>query len=126
MKKTTLLFLVFAGFFGAQNVNAAIVYNNGADQTLASGGTLTIDFNNDGTPEYTFQDMGFGGAVQPGIMFATANHHLTTVSTGEWDVLRGIMPDLPSMLLLVSSIWGMLTLIQAGQQQCSQQQIPIS
>lgn len=90
MKKTTLLFLVFAGFFGAQNVNAAIVYNNGADQTLASGGTLTIDFNNDGTPEYTFQDMGFGGAVQPGIMFATANHHLTTVSTGEWDVLRGV------------------------------------
>ena len=89
MKKTTLLVLAFAASCAFQSAQAAIVYTNNADQLLTANGTITIDFNNDGTPEFTFQDMGFGGAVEPAIMFASANHHLTTVSTGEWDVLRG-------------------------------------
>ena len=90
MKKTTLLFLTFASSLMWQTTNAAIVYTNNADQTLGSGGSLAIDFNNDGSAEFTFQDMGFGGAVEPGIIFVSNNHHLTTVSTGEWDVMRGV------------------------------------
>jgi hypothetical protein len=88
MKKTILFsFLLAAGF---NQATAAIVYTNNADQVLTSGGTISVDFNNDGTAEFDFQDMGFGSTPEPGVLFASANHHLTTVSTTEWDVMKGL------------------------------------
>jgi hypothetical protein len=90
MKKNyfSLLLITACGF--VQQSNAAIVYNDIADQTLASGGNLTIDFNSDGTTEFTFLDMGFGGTVKPAVIFGNPNFHLTTVSTAQWDVMKGI------------------------------------
>ena len=70
--------------------NAAVVYTDITDETLASGGSVTIDFDADGTPEFTIDDMGFGGPAEPGIMFASADHHFVTVSTDEWDVILGL------------------------------------
>lgn len=90
MKKNYFSLLLITACSFVQQSNAAIVYNDIADQTLASGGSITIDFNSDGTTEFTFQDMGFGGAVQPAVMFGDPNFHLTTVSTAQWDVMKGI------------------------------------
>lgn len=90
MKKTVLFMLVAATFCSVQFTQAAIVYTNPTDQVLASGGTISVDFNNDGTAEFDFQDVGFGSVPEVGVMFASANHHLTTVSTAEWDVMKSI------------------------------------
>ncbi len=85
MKKLfTFLFIAFAIF----NANATIVYTDIADATLTSGGTIDINFTGAGSAEITFEDMGFDD-VEPGVMFKSADEHLTTVSTAEWDIVKG-------------------------------------
>ncbi len=74
---------------------SAIIYTDINDITLTAGAPIDIDFDNDGTPEFTFQDQGFGGTVEPGIFFNSPNEHLTTVSAAEWDVLNGIPYNTP-------------------------------
>ena len=64
-KRTQLMCLALITL---SSTNAAIIYNDIADVTLTSGGTLEIDFNGGGA-EFTFNDGSFGGTVEPGIMF---------------------------------------------------------
>ncbi len=85
-KKTTTLLLVGSLWF--TTTQAGIVVTDNADQTLSSGGTIEIDFDGGGA-EFTFEDMGFN-SPEPGVFLQTQNHHLMTVSAGEWDVILGI------------------------------------
>ncbi len=80
----TFLFIAFTII----NANSTIVYTDIADATLTSGGSIDINFDGTGAAEITFDDMGFD-AVEPGVMFKSADEHLTTVSTAEWDVIKG-------------------------------------
>lgn len=90
MMKTLILTFAILALTQYNKGFSAIVYTDINDLTLTAGGPINIDFDNDGTPEFTFQDQGFGGTVEPGIFFNSANEHLTTVSAAEWDVLNGI------------------------------------
>ena len=68
----------------SQFVNATIVYTNMTDTQLTSGVTVAINMDNSGSAEFSFTN-DFGS---PYIMF-DPNNHLGTVSTGEWDVIKG-------------------------------------
>lgn len=72
--------------------NSAIVYTDIVDETLQSQGTLDIDFNGDGTPEFTLEDGGFGGAVEPACFFnADAGFVMQgDLQNGGWDEIEGL------------------------------------
>ncbi|MCB9365311.1 MAG: T9SS type A sorting domain-containing protein [Flavobacteriales bacterium] len=86
--KNTLTILL--SIFLCHQYQAAIVYTDIVDQTLSSGGSITINFDGTGVDEFEFLDQGFGGAVEPGVFFNSSDYHLTTVSSSEWDVIKGI------------------------------------
>jgi len=88
-KKYLSLCGMLAMAFCASNSQAAIVFTDIADVTLATGATVGIDFDNSGTSEIDIQDMGFGGTVVPGSIFQTGAS-MVTVSSAEWDVLKGL------------------------------------
>ncbi|MFD1553388.1 hypothetical protein DNU06_06900 [Putridiphycobacter roseus] len=89
MKRITILTLLF--FISSYTkLSAAIVYTDINDVTLQIGGAIDIDFDGDGLPEFTFEDQGFGGQVEPGVIFNNVNEHFTTVSLAEWDVIQGV------------------------------------
>jgi len=87
-KKTQLIVLSLMAFGSA---NAAIVYNDIADVTLASGGTVEVDFDGGGA-EFTFNDGSFSAVVEPGIMFnADAGFvMLGDFYSGGWDQIIGL------------------------------------
>ncbi len=90
MRNTLLLGALFSA---ALNTNASIVYTDIPDATLASQGSLDIDFNGDNTPEFTFEDGSFGGPVEPSVFF---NPDCGFVMAGTfqggsgWDVITGV------------------------------------
>lgn len=88
MKKTTLFLTLLIAFGISNSNNAAIVYNDIADETLASGGSIEIDFDGGGS-EFTITDTGFGTIV-PGVIFNSQDFHIATVSANEWDVMKGL------------------------------------
>ena len=55
MKKLKII-LLFSLLLCFSRTNAAIIYTDIADLTMASDGTIDIDFNNDGTLEFQFTD----------------------------------------------------------------------
>ncbi len=90
MMKTITLITISLFILGFSNLQAAIVYTNINNVTLPIGGAIDIDFNADGIIDFTISDQGFGGVVEPGVFFNTANHSFVTVSAAEWDVLTGL------------------------------------
>jgi hypothetical protein len=85
MKHIFLTFSAAILCFG-NPAKGAIIYTNIADQTLSEFQNIDVDFNSDGTHEFSFvYDM-----TGPGIIFSNSNQHLTTVSVSEPDVLHGL------------------------------------
>jgi len=80
---TTMMFYLFM-----TSINATIIYNDITDVTLASGGSIDINFDGTGVAEFTIDDGGFT-AVEPSIFFNT-DAHFETVSAAEWDVIKGL------------------------------------
>lgn len=85
-KMKTIVLLLAIILFG--NSYAAVVYTDIADATLASGGSIDIDFNGGGA-EFTIDDGAFGGTVEPSVFF-NADAGFTMVSAAEWDVISGV------------------------------------
>ena len=90
MMKKIIFLSITAITLCLSNLNAAIVYTDVNDITLAIGGSIDIDFNGDGVAEFTIQDQGFGGTTEPGIIFNSGTEHFVTVSAAEWDVVQGL------------------------------------
>lgn len=90
MKKTiAIITVLFVLLTLNVKTKASIIYTNITDATLSSSAPIPINFDGAGGAEFTIEDMGSGGAAQPGIVFNTANDHFTTVSAAEWDVIKG-------------------------------------
>ncbi len=85
MKKNTKTLLSLAALLlSGQTSFGAIIYTDITDAHLSTTGTFAINMDNTGADEYSFDNtMG-----SPYIMF-DPNMHLGTVSTGEWDVIKG-------------------------------------
>lgn len=88
--KITLIALAFS--LSCFNAKSAIVYTDIVDVTLASGGTIDINFDGAGAAEFTLQDLGFGGTVEPGIYFDANAHFVTEAAfpTNGWDFISGL------------------------------------
>lgn len=80
--------LVATCLLASWQANSAIIYTDIADITLSDNTPIDIDFDGGGT-DFSITNGGFG-AIEPSIFFASADHHLTTVSQAEWDVLNGL------------------------------------
>jgi len=80
---TTMMFYLFM-----TSTNATIIHNDITDITLASGGSIEVDFDGIGGAEFTINDGGFT-AVEPSIFF-NQGAHFVTISTAEWDVIKGL------------------------------------
>jgi len=89
MKKLQLIVAVMLVSISPKTVDAAILYTDIPDATLTAGGTIDINFDGAGAAEFTFTDMGFSG-IEPAIIFTSNTQHFCTVSTGEWDVIKGL------------------------------------
>lgn len=77
---------------------AAIVYTDIADVTLASGDSISIDFNNDGTKEFSIVDNSFGTTPLPYTTFNGPNFGFVMVgnqTAGGWDAIKGIDLNTP-------------------------------
>ena len=58
MKKLQLIVAVMLVSISPKTVDAAIMYTDIPDATLAAGGTIDINFDGAGAAEFTFTDMG--------------------------------------------------------------------
>jgi hypothetical protein len=90
----TKIITLFTGLLAISGMaNATIVHTDINDETLASGGTINIDMNNDATNDFTFTDGAFGGSPEPAIMFNPDAGFVmegTFASGSDWDVISGL------------------------------------
>lgn len=92
MKKITLFLCLFTCTVSFSN----IVVRDIADFTFNNGNSLDFDFNTDGTPEFTFEDMG-DGMVGSYFDSNTVNFFGTgTLNSGHgWDIIKFLSLNTP-------------------------------
>ncbi len=90
MKKIKIIFGLLS-ILTIGDAFSGIVYTDIADETLAIGGSIDIDFNGGGA-EFTINDESFGGPVEPGIAFNTDAGFvmLGDFANGGWDEIVGL------------------------------------
>lgn len=92
MKKITLFVCLFTCTVSFSN----IVVRDIADFTFNNGNSLNLDFNNDGTPEFTFEDMG-NGMIGSYFDSNAVNFVGTgTLNSGHgWDIIKFLSLNMP-------------------------------
>lgn len=77
--------------FSFHTAFASVVYTDVNDTQIQIGGNMDIDIDQDGTVEFTLEDMGFGSAAEIGTMFDPAEiNFVTWTDNDDWDAYKPV------------------------------------